>query len=749
MANIKDVARLAGVSHGTVSNVLNGGSHVSPAKAKRVLEAVRKLGYVPTAAARSLKLNRSMNIAVILPQIKDSHYSAMFEGMERFFSDKEYHTQLMTSSENPKKEMDILSLALQQRVDGIILVSCRPDTIDRNLQELNVQTPMVCLERDAGKGLNFVGCNNTDSMESFVSGLISDGYSEIAMICGPLEFSTESEYLEGYRQALQHHNRSFSDDHVIITATNKESSFRGAVELFQSSFIPEIVICTSTELAKGAEKALEFLHSFLSIDPKIVAISDASWVKPDHGSYYQFLKPSCELGEQAATLLLQNIEDPAFFEPKKIILENIVKMKATVFPEPVVLLPKRSLKIAMLEGTASRALLSISKEFESKSDITVEIEQFSYDLLYDQLTNESSSTAYDILQIDLPWMEDIISRGTLLSLDSYINTHKRLRDKLVPGALESYALFNGSIYAIPFIFGTQLLFYRKDLFEDPNLQNQFFSIYHSKLVPPRNWNEYNAIAEFFTRSINSDSPVRYGTTLGGQNSSGAVCEVLPRIWSFGGTIFDSEGNILIDQEEAVKGLASYQKSFDYAPPEASEQWWNEQVEIFAHGESAMMVLFVAHATAISDRHHLKTVGRIGYEIVPGGKPLLGGWSLGIQSESRLKDKAFEFLNWISREENAIPHMILGGANPSIHLYQSSELRSIYPWLEKSLESFSLCRKRSIPRNYFPDLSERQFEKILGQQVHDCITGKIDAESAFSRAKEQLQCFSIKKMQTRP
>ncbi|MCP4396698.1 MAG: LacI family transcriptional regulator [bacterium] len=86
MATIKDVAKEAGVSHGTVSNVLNRHGVVSPEKIKRVQEAIEKIGYIPDATARSLKTSCSMNVGVILPNITDPNFTQIFTGIERVVS---------------------------------------------------------------------------------------------------------------------------------------------------------------------------------------------------------------------------------------------------------------------------------------------------------------------------------------------------------------------------------------------------------------------------------------------------------------------------------------------------------------------------------------------------------------------------------------------------------------------------------------------------------------------------------------
>ncbi len=114
MVTIRDVAKEAGVSHGTVSNVLNKRGIVSPEKVTRVQAAIRKLGYTPHATARSLKTSCSMNIGVILPNVTDPNFAQIFTGIERALSEHGYAIALYSTSEIPAKENLIIERVRQQ-----------------------------------------------------------------------------------------------------------------------------------------------------------------------------------------------------------------------------------------------------------------------------------------------------------------------------------------------------------------------------------------------------------------------------------------------------------------------------------------------------------------------------------------------------------------------------------------------------------------------------------------------------------
>jgi multiple sugar transport system substrate-binding protein len=152
----------------------------------------------------------------------------------------------------------------------------------------------------------------------------------------------------------------------------------------------------------------------------------------------------------------------------------------------------------------------------------------------------------------------------------------------------------------------------------------------------------------------------------------------------------------------------------------------------------MMIMFIAHASGLADTAGTKIAGKIGYDIIPGGCPLLGGWSIGINSSSSRPKESFSFISWAASKELAIPQTILGGSTASISLYKSSELLTIYPWLPKALESFKTSRKRDISRSTtMGRLSEKDFEQILGNAIHNVIKGETEPEEAADEVFHEI------------
>ena len=745
MATIKDVAKLAGVSHGTVSNVLNRRGVVAPDTARKVQEAIAALGYTPDATARSLKTSRSMNIGVILPNITDPNFAQMFTGIERVLSENGYTTTLYSTSEIPAKENLIIDRICQQRMDGVILVTCQPSKPDVFAKFDSADIRTVFLEREINRSeYNYFGYNNYRSFYEATAQALSSSLKHIAVVIGPIEYSSEQQCVAGYADAHAHANQGYNSGHLVETNFNKESAFKATVKLLQGGTPLDLILCSSTLILEGVMKAVSYFEGTLPRTPHIISLSEETWANASPPQIGRIPRKAILLGELAAETLLENLKAPALFEYVHRILENgaqsIAQSSQPASSSTSIRAIQTPLRVFMLQCSASYATSALLPDFTQRTGIPVEIDTVDeYDAFYDAVMREACAATYDVLHIDVPWFAELASAGCLADLTERIQAHPDVIRDYIPGVLDAYARYGDSYFGLPYMFGAQLLFYRKDLFEDPELQASFYEQYNSELQPPRTWKEFNVVARFFTQAHNPKSPVKYGTTLGASLSSGAVCEFLPRQWAYGGNMFDANGNLAFNSKETLRALENYAESFQYASENSANHWWDEQVTEFSQGLAAMMILFVAHATELTNRATSNVVGNIGYALVPGGHSLLGGWSFGINSRCQRQAEAFQFISWATCQEMAIPYTILGGATPSINLYKSSELLSIYPWLLKAIESLGISRKREVSNiSTGGALTEREYEKILGMAVHQAITKQLTPEAAIQSVTERIQ-----------
>jgi DNA-binding LacI/PurR family transcriptional regulator/ABC-type glycerol-3-phosphate transport system substrate-binding protein len=741
MATINDVARLAGVSRGTVSNIINGRSGVSSDKIARVNAAIESLRYVPDASARTLKTSKTNKVAVVLPNILDTNFAHIFTGVERVLNEHDYTASLYTSAEIGPKENRILDQVIQQKMDGVILATCQPEAIDRFRRLRDAGMRLVFVEREpVEKEFGFVGYNTGSSLGRILEDRIAGGCRNIGLFTGPESYSSEAECIEVWRATLARHGIELDRHFLAITNFDKESAFQAAIRLFQSANLPEVIIATSTQVLEGLLKAIEYTVFPQALEPEMISLSEASWSDHSYPHIGRIDRQAIRLGEIAAEQLLEEIENPAFSEPKRSFLKNNEAASPYLYSREAKE-RRTGLRVLMLNGEALDATRQLAGDFQRASGVELEIEGLEYAELWDAIYDEKARKEYDVFEIDIPWLEEFARSGYLEPLDEMIRAYPDSFSHFIPGIAETWSIVDGAHWAFPYKFGSQILFYRKDLFEDPVIKRRFYDMYKAELRPPRSWKEYNTVARFFTRSCTPESPLSWGTTLGAHDFSGAVCEFLPRKWSYE-NLNGPDGSLYpLDNYETLLALKNYLESFDYAPPGSADSWWNEQVDIFAAGDAAMMIMFVAHATKLANRRFSKVIGKIDFSPIPGNNPVLGGWSLGINRASARKEEAFDFLRWITRSSIAVPLTILGGASPSVDLYKSSELVGIYPWLPKALESFEISRRRtSLVLNGGRIISEHILEKLLGEAIHACAAKQISPEEALAGAERKISAF---------
>ena len=181
---------------------------------------------------------------------------------------------------------------------------------------------------------------------------------------------------------------------------------------------------------------------------------------------------------------------------------------------------------------------------------------------------------------------------------------------------------------------------------------------------------------------------------------------------------------------------------NYASENSCDNWWDEQVKEFCAGDTAMMILFNAHATDITDRSKSNVVGKIGFDFIPGNISLFGGWSLAINKKSNRQQQAFQFIKWSCSNEIAIPYTILGNCSPCNAVYDNTEIASIYPWHRKAFEAFAFTRKRSLHSGKDKMwISEHDLETVLGEAVYKAVTKQLDPKSALQMAAQKLNVLT--------
>lgn len=735
MPTMKDVARLAGVSHGTVSNVLNGSKGVSLDKIKRVEEAIRTLGYKPNALARNLKSSNTMRLDVVLPNSADPAYQKIFEAVERAAAASGYAVYLQTHDESPERERGILERALQYNSDGMILMTCQPDNAEFFHRMIEGGLPIVFVHRTvADAGLSYAGVDVRTPLQEDIACRLSDGAQRLAIVAGPKEYSFDSECVDSFFHALFRLKREILPGYVETIPYNGESAMRAAARLLNLESPPTLVYTTSAVFTEAITRTFDIMLGEKARRPRIVTLTAEDWKHSLKG--VDILLPYGKLGEAAFELLESAMQGSAgghvtvWGSEQSTIFKTAAEKSGSSGGRIRILLP------ALQTSESVRNLIS---DFQRRHGVEVEIAMRGYKDLLLEIRRGVLHNDYDVYAFDIAWMRELAKEGFMFPLDNLLVDKGRLKAAFGEQIADTYCCMDGIPYAMPYNHSAQMLFYRKDLFSQLKNKRMFHEQYHAELLPPEDWESYNAAARFFTRRFNRDSATVYGTALGGRAPYGACFEYLPRLFAYGGAVFTPEGQCSVADEAAVDALTNYAESFRYAHPEAANMWWEEQVVDFARGNTALMVMYTDHAAGVFDRAQSSVAGKVGVCMLPAGASALHGWSIAVNPHSRNRTAALDFLKWCSAEELAVPNAVMGRILPYKSLYENGELDSICPWREIAPEASMGARALEAPAKADGSvLSESIVDTILGDAVHQAIRGNSDIEAILKKTQKRIQ-----------
>lgn len=202
MATIKHVAEHAGVSVTTVSHVVNTTRHVSKAVSERVDLAIRELGYVPSAVARSLKRKSTHTLGMLIPNSSNPYFAEIVRAVEDRCFATGYTLILCNTDDAPQRQSVYLKVLAERRIDGLIVVSTGDDEA-LVAQLRGLQMPAVLLDREIDDpGCDLVETAHREGALLAVRHLVALGHRRIACIAGPAHVSASEQRVEAWRQAL-------------------------------------------------------------------------------------------------------------------------------------------------------------------------------------------------------------------------------------------------------------------------------------------------------------------------------------------------------------------------------------------------------------------------------------------------------------------------------------------------------------------------------------------------------------------
>ena len=322
MVTIKDVAKRAGVSIGSVSAVMNKKSATSVDLRERVLRAVEELEYTPHAGAQSLKAGRTHSIGLLVPDIINPHFAAMASAIERACQNAGYTLSLGNTLGSFEQEERHLELFRRQRVDGMILdpVGTTPEYVQRISKTINV--PTVLIDRRLEKlPFDAVLLNNYRAGRSIADYLVRSGHRQIAILIGGLDYSTSVERFQGYLDVLAENGIERREEFILQGMFDIEPAFSETMKMLSRGHRPTAIMCINNQMTIGAMKALRHQGFRCPEDISIAGIDDLPTADVFSPTLTVAVQPTVEMGQRAVESVLARLNGEAPEEPVVIVCE--------------------------------------------------------------------------------------------------------------------------------------------------------------------------------------------------------------------------------------------------------------------------------------------------------------------------------------------------------------------------------------------------------------------------------------------
>jgi LacI family transcriptional regulator len=331
--NIKEVARRAGVSLGTVSNVLNRPQSVSPQTRDRVLQAIDELGYVRNDSARHLRAGRSRTVAIVVLDVSNPFFTDVVRGAEEAVEQAGGMLIVCNSGEDAARERRHLDAVEEQRCRGLLITPVGDGHQKRLERMIKRGIPVVLVDRGSGSP-NRCSVSVDDVLGGRLAAqhLLECGHRRIAFVGGPLSIQQVADRRDGAAESLAAHG-GFS---MLATRSLTVDAGREAAEqicAMPAARRPTAVFCANDLLALGMLQGLMAGGLRVPHDVAIVGYDDIDFAAASAVPLTSVRQPREQLGRTAAQLLLEEADNTGRHGHRHVVFQpQLIVRQSTVLP---------------------------------------------------------------------------------------------------------------------------------------------------------------------------------------------------------------------------------------------------------------------------------------------------------------------------------------------------------------------------------------------------------------------------------
>jgi LacI family transcriptional regulator len=331
---IRDVARQANVAIGTVSRVLNGHKSVSEDVRRRVLKAIKKLNYEPDRVAQSMRLGVTRTVACATREISMPGYGAIINAAEEVLRSKGYTLLLAITDERKERELELLRIFQQRRVDAIIMTTSSEDDAELSKRIKQLDIPVVLLDREIPQELDAVTIDHRRGVHAATEYLEGLGHTRIALLTGNPSVRPARERIAGFKEAFAHVGKHANQSVVRTGGFSVEFGFRETSSLLSSPTRPTAIIAGGMAMLSGVLQAVRARGLIIPEDISVVAGADSDLAALTSPSITAVRWSGTDEGRMAVQLLLNRLGGNRGAPAQRVMLSTELITRESCAPPP-------------------------------------------------------------------------------------------------------------------------------------------------------------------------------------------------------------------------------------------------------------------------------------------------------------------------------------------------------------------------------------------------------------------------------
>lgn len=331
--SLRDIAKRAGVSVGTASNVLNRPGLVAPETVKRVQQVIEELGYIPNGYVKQMSAGQSRTLGLVLPNVSNPFFAEVARGVEDAAALKNYAVFICNTGESHVREERFMGVLIEQLVKGVLITptSLKPGHI-KTLKDRGMSVTLIDATSKSTSECS-VSVNDVRGGEIAIEHLVELGHKNIAWVCGPETIPQALERSKGVATAAKLHKVQVET--IRTTGMTFDCGVEAGEKFLTLQERPTAIFCANDILALGVMRALLNAGVRIPEDVSLIGYDDIDFAPSAAVPLTSIAQPAYQIGFTATQLLLSECEG----------IETHAHQDVRFQPELVVRSSTRELKI--------------------------------------------------------------------------------------------------------------------------------------------------------------------------------------------------------------------------------------------------------------------------------------------------------------------------------------------------------------------------------------------------------------------